>query len=212
MPVPAHGLSVWEGVFGSTNAPLERWSFSIKSAPGPSLTDTQMDSVAAALTTCWNGNLMAFHPSEVILTRTRHVQVGADGKYLTRGDGSYVQGVNESVWAGTATVQTRFPLQSAHAVSLQSARSGPTGKGRFFLPQLALTLGADYRIPESDRDSLANAIREFLRDVNSAVGPVVVASSKGYLSPVVAVRFGRVVDTIRSRRDDQIEALEPLTL
>lgn len=212
MAVPAHGLSVWEGVFGPVEAPLERWSFSLKSEPGPSLTDDNMDFVAANLRSAWNANLKPLHFGDVVLTRCRHVQVGGDGKYLTRADGSYVQGIHESNNVGTATLVSRLPLQAAHAVSLVTTRAGATGKGRFFMPQTYFSLDSGFRLNESNRDILADACAQFVRDVNTLVGPIVVASSKGYLSTVTGIRVGRVVDTMRSRREDQDEAYEVVSL
>jgi len=108
--------------------------------------------------------------------------------------------------------------QDALAVSLVTARRGPTGKGRFYIPlPVVMGLAANgWLIAESDVNTIRARAATMLSDINNAPGydsggapTVVVASTKGYNTPVTGVRVGRVMDTIRSRRRQLSESYGP---
>jgi hypothetical protein len=104
-----------------------------------------------------------------------------------------------------------YPPQVALAVSLMTARRGPTGKGRFFLPATTVNLDPASTIPIADAEAVRGSVQTFLNALNNLPGfdntgsRVVVASSKGYNTDVNGVRVGRVLDTIRSRRNQILE-------
>jgi len=71
-------------------------------------------------------------------------------------------------------------------------------------------------IAESDVNTIRARAATMLSDINNAPGydsggapTVVVASTKGYNTPVTGVRVGRVMDTIRSRRRQLSESYGP---
>lgn len=204
MPTPAHTRITWSGTIGPEAAPLEIWSFSLNH----DLVLFPADDYAAAaalMRTAWVNKIAGQQHSNVALTRVRVANIDADGHVVVDSEGAYQQGDSLGRNAGEITGSGFYPLQVALCVSLMTGRAGPTGKGRFYLPGLPKPLvEATFAYNPTDIAVVATKAKEFIALVNSGVttdsGGVVVASSKGYLSPVTGVRVGTVPDTMRSRR------------
>lgn len=205
MPVPEHDRLTFSGIRGTTAVPLDDWSFSLNLEPhatGPSLDDAGLNALADAGRLNYLNELNALLQADTHLTRVRYSVLDDLGHTKTRTDGSYLHGNNEVTLAGGAA-STALPLQCALVVSLGTARAGASGKGRVFLPMPGYTpTPADKLLSIVQVEAVAAAAKEFLDTINTGFGggAVVVASSKGYLTPVTHVRVGRVIDTLRSRR------------
>lgn len=209
MAKPAHSRIVFDGVIGTVAAPLERWAFGINfphdalSAGSNQVTD---DALASDAMGAWSARMTQASCTDVVLSQVKVSRIDAAGLVEHRADGSYVQGV----WTGSVAGQNApraVPLQTALCVSLETSRSGPTGKGRFFLPWPSYDLQADKRLAVGDvEDLLEFCVVPFLNDLATLMtfAPQVV-SSKGYMSAVTGVRIGRAPDTLRSRREDSPE-------
>jgi hypothetical protein len=98
--------------------------------------------------------------------------------------------------------------QSALAVTLRSNVNTPRTRGRFFLPMVALNPSVtDGLIAEQAATEVASAVESLITNVNNQPGfdqngdQVIVASTFGTNSVVTSVSVGRVIDTIRSRRN-----------
>src|SRR5687768_6064565 len=171
MPKPAHTRVTLSGVVGTVAAPVERWSCSLgfPAAALPAATsDSAADTIAASVGSAWNAMLDVM-PQDVILTETRVAAIGADGLTLTRADGTYVQGIDNTPWVGTLAKQP-MPLQTALCVSLNSTRPGATGKGRFFLPWPAISLDStDKRIPEAQITGLIDDVVSMLSGIQNVL-------------------------------------------
>lgn len=148
--------------------------------------------------------------SAAILETVKFAFIGANGKY-TRDP--YIANVVDT--PGAIAGIPPAP-QVALAVSLGTARRGPTGRGRFYLPLPASPPSAgDFTIPVGDANSVRDSAATFLNDLNNMPAldvfdyRVVIISSKGYSSVVTNVRVGRVLDTIRSRRTQLPESYGP---
>lgn len=140
--------------------------------------------------------------------------IGPDGRVGRQPDGSYLQrktefGVTEVKGGGGTDVK---PYQVALAVSLSSALGSGAHKGRFYLPSPSMPLEPDGRMLQGYSDGVATSVVTLFQAINTALGAdgerVAIASSGSVLKglpaknyPVVAVRVGRVLDTIRSRRN-----------
>lgn len=203
-PKPAHIRCTWSGIFGQPGAPIEEWSFSLSLPPDATVSgfsDLQIDGLANGMRTCYVSALNPQMPSDVHLTESRFAAVGANGKVLLRADGSYIQGINVQPSLGV-TAPAGIPLQTALCVSLVTARPGPTGKGRFFLPFPGVAIEvATKTLNLSGATVMLDRCRDFLVAVNLLTeGDVSVVSTKGYLSTVIGLRVGLVPDTMRSRR------------
>lgn len=153
--------------------------------------------------------------SRAILEEVKFAVIGTDGKYK---EDPVVVNVVDCPGGSVEVdnVQQLVPPQSALVISLVTARRGPTGKGRFYLPMPVVGVSADtLQISDGFRDSVASSAQTFLNNLNNQPGmdvldlQVVVASTKGYNTPVTGVRVGRVLDTVRSRRRGLLEAYDP---
>lgn len=207
MVKPAHFRLTYSGTLGNGT---EEFAISLNLAPGRPGTAAELTSEATAARQAWLDNMRVLFSNRNTLTETRLACITADGSYLTREDGSYQVGIDAtpapSVGAGVPG--GLLPLQSALCVTLLTPRSGPTGKGRIFLPWPdTIAIQDDFRISQPAATSVATIMAEMIRDVNSLIADTVVSvvSSKGYTSPVTGVRVGRVPDTMRSRRGDLLE-------
>lgn len=213
MPAPAHSLITFSGVFGSFTAPVEIWSFGVKTAVVNLGSQAARKAMATQMETAFATHLGGRLPSNVVLTRTRWAEINPVGLVARETDGAYSQGDATLGHICTGSGGSIMPLQTALVVSLNTPRPGPTGKGRFFLPFPAVSLANDFRITATDASTIGAAVKSFLDAINTAVstgptqvGKIVVASSKGYLSEVTSMRIGRVPDTLRSRRSALLEA------
>jgi hypothetical protein len=198
---------------GAATPVLERFSYRVNMsnpAPGAAGDNAQFSDVGADDVTAdaiaFHSNPAAFIGTYAVLTEVKFASIGIDGKYT--GD-PFIRAVNQPGNGGGAF---RYPPQVSLAVSLMTARRGPRGKGRFFLPCPVVQLGTDLRMSEADRDSIQGAVAGFISNLNNWPGidagepKVTVASTFGTNSDVIAVRVGRALDTIRSRRSDLVEA------
>ncbi len=141
------------------------------------------------------------------LTEVKVARIGPDGRY--REDPILVP-VDAR---GAHGAFLMYPPQVALAVSLLTARRGPRGKGRFYLPAPCLPISAVSGLTSAlDRARVATSVQTFLNNINNRAGldanapEVVVASTAGHNTVVNAVRVGLALDTIRSRRGDLPEA------
>lgn len=153
--------------------------------------------------------------SQAFLDTVKIADIGPDGKYLedpvvfTVAQG----GASAPDFVDGVAVTNVLP-QSAIAVSLTTDRRGPSGKGRFYLPMPAFGTFPQngFKISVADAEGLRGSAQTFLNDVANQPGldvlgiRPVVASTKGYNTAVTGVRVGRVIDTIRTRRNKLNEA------
>lgn len=218
MPKPAHALAVVRGCFGSSDNPIEEWQIGVGLTIDPlhsDFSEAQFDALAQGVMDAYVTNLNTLTPSYCRVLQGRYSLVGADGRVQQRTDGSYKQGIYDSIVTGAGSATPAYPTQVALVASLVTNRAGATGKGRIFLPMPALALDSALSLTEANAVSVANAVTDFLSDLNAlGSGTVSVVSSKGYTSPVTGVKVGRIVDTMRSRRERRVEgyALDTVAL
>lgn len=213
MPKPAHTRFSWSGVFGSIANPLEEWNFNLNMGEVVFTNDAARQTAVDAARTAYSTHLAPLMFNTVHLTETRIAQIGADGKTTLDAGGEYNQALNITPVTGGSTSTLRYPLSVALCVSLETQRSGPKGKGRFYLPFPARALdAATYRLATATATEIATAAGAFVQavdnTVDSSAGPnavVSVVSSYGFVSGVTAVKVGTVPDTQRRRRGDMDE-------
>jgi hypothetical protein len=205
MPYADHLRLTMEGEFSGANAPArERFSLRVNlSDPptsAPSFEQSRVNDYAADCVALFADPRAGIGSVARLLT-VKLAQIGANGKY--RSD-PLMKAVDRR---GNGGGPITHPTQVSLAVSLVTTRRGATGKGRFFLPCPLFGLdGSSLVMDTASVDGVRNALVEFLNNLNNVPGvdaaapKVTVASSKGYNSDVTAVRVGRALDTIRSRR------------
>jgi hypothetical protein len=110
---------------------------------------------------------------------------------------------------------TKLPNQCSVVATLLTQRPGRTGKGRIYLPLLALTIGTTGR--HTKTTVIATEVKGLIDRINSGVqgagfeGTRCIVASKlgeGAESPITGVRVGDVVDTQRRRRDSVAEVYQ----
>jgi len=213
MPYAEHVRMTAIGAFGSGLAEYEQFAWTLSLAPsslgGFSSAGARelMDDTAA--------DVGAFHasgislPGSVRLKEVKFALIGPDGTYV---EDAYIVPQPRS---GSGQEAAQFPPQVALAISLQTERRGASGRGRFYIPAPLTTVSnttGQMGTPQQENVlaaavTMINAVNNAPNlDVNGPRFQVVVASSKGFLSPVTAVRVGKALDTIRSRRRSIPEA------
>lgn len=223
MPFAPHMRMTALGRLGASG---ERFSYGLaltrSETPGwvPPLAEVSFQEVCEDLA----ADVVAFHSSaavnlsgHAILEGVKFAAIGADGRYTS--DPFLVDVADTGGAAPFSGITDAILPQSALAISLNTARRGSSGRGRFYLPMPVVAVGGDMVVPEVIRDNMAAAAQTFLNNVYNTPGidvtdlTPVVASTKGFLSAVTGVRVGRVIDTIRSRRrsiDEGYEAPLPV--
>lgn len=108
----------------------------------------------------------------------------------------------------------KYPFQIAQVISLLTAATrGPAHHGRFFLPCPTRNIEGNGRLAQVDQLGYANISAQAMAIAIATLGlgadifgPVIVSPQGnlepggGTIRPVTAVRVGRVLDTMRSRR------------
>jgi hypothetical protein len=221
MAVP-HTLVTVSGIFGEYASPVEEWSWGMRFSGPLGATVPVYQAEANAVRAAYLTHLAPLFRAQTQATRFRVASITDTGHVAKGPDGEYLQADNIQQTLGTNATTTVMPLSSAVVVGLDSNRAGPTGKGRIFLPFPGYTLDASYRLPAASATGIANAVAAFVRVLDAPVGPaednapglgpLLVVSSKGYVSPVVRFRVGLVPDSMRSRRGRVPEQYQSVAL
>jgi hypothetical protein len=209
MPFAPHLRITVSGLLGAAGNPaFEEFSYRLNYAgDGYRLRySPQAAADFAADTAAFMTRVQSRFSTQVLATELKVAPIGPDGLYE---DGPIIAPMNTR---GAGGGPSTSPSQVALAVSLTTPLRGPSGKGRFFLPMPFLSIGPDGLVAEANVQAVAVSAQTYLNDLNNGVGldltaaRVVVASTKGFNSPVTGVRVGRALDTIRSRRQALLEA------
>lgn len=207
-PGPPHIRLTWRGHFMNGDAPVEEWDYSLKTTqPATPLDAATLLARAQKMVDIWVHTIALSQEAQVRLYECIYAVTDGAGKVQRFPDGSYVQGKTATNLQGQSSLPTLMPLQTALCISLGSGRPGATGRGRFFLPwQNHAVIGPDFRLTIQAVTDVANNASAFVNQVNAMGERCVVNSSKGYNSTVTSVKIGRVLDTMRSRREKVPEA------
>lgn len=208
MPVIAHAKVTFSGHFLATGAvKTEIWAwgmnYSTLGTADPPLADLQ--AVADLGKASWTTHIAPLHTVAVVLDKVRFSLHEAGGLVKRYGTGEYQQADAIGDVPGSGSGGTK-PLSSAVCVSLYSNRPGPTGKGRFFLPQTHHNIASDFRFSDADADAIKAGAVGLITAMEPLLTKPEVVSSYGYNTTVTKVRVGRVPDTMRSRRNALLEA------
>lgn len=140
--------------------------------------------------------------SQSHLTGIKLNLIGTDGRYASDGETVLHEFVPPVAGAGTPGM----PSQCALAVTLGTAATrGRASRGRFYLPRLAGSPQADGRLTPSNVENVAEAASLFIENLHAALPGYRVAVTsnigQGTIREVTHVEVGRVIDTIRTRRN-----------
>lgn len=208
-----HQLVTLSGTFGAVSTPVENWSYSLAFAPYEGFDVDTAPGYAESIADAWATTLGTVMKPSQHLTKVRiakHVLGGNVGRTL---DGGYTQGDWVGDKPGSSGGSALYPPQVCLVASLVTPRAGASGKGRIFLPAPPVGLDASYRIDATDAASVATKLASFINSCQAIVdGASIVSSTKGFDSPVIGIRVGRVLDTHRSRRTDMAEEYQSVDL
>lgn len=207
-----------KGGYGQSASELEQWQWSVNvDADAVPVDDGGADALADAALAQYNAvNGMRTKLPAYAFTREIDVRfINALGLQERASDGSFIgTAVRSTVGPGTGSSTPVYPPHVALVCSLLTNRSGPSGKGRVFLPAPALAIDSgDFLLAEAAGDAIRDSLVGYINALNNVnntfpahgLGNVSVMSTKGFASTVTGVRVGRVLDTQRSRRRDLLE-------
>lgn len=184
----------------------------------PAVSDELLEDVGVFVGDWFNNTLTSLAGIGIIqactLTSVKLNRIGTDGKYV---DAEAKEHVFSTPIAGSVNVTP--PPQLTVATTLRGTNErARAGRGRMYFPPsgLCVSVQSDGRLTGADALSYAKgslALLSGLNDVylSAGVGAVAGIASKqgtGAFQGVAQVSVGRVVDTIRSRRNKQQEAPE----
>jgi hypothetical protein len=182
----------------SGTTPGESWSFTLH-AEGSLSTADAATAFGDALTAAWAGGMDDVTTADVDCTSASVAALdpATDGQ-LTR---------VEVVLAltGVATGEM-LPFQCATVISLLTDSATRHGRGRFYLPPLAVSTVDGGLISAAAITSLDTAWTAFFDSLNTDGLNPVVRNRTGHIStPVTSARVGNVFDTQRRRRNKLVE-------
>jgi len=189
----------------SGTTPGESWSFTLH-AEGSLSTADAATAFGDALTAAWAGGMDDVTTADVDCTSASVAALdpATDGQ-LTR---------VEVVLAltGVATGEM-LPFQCATVISLLTDSATRHGRGRFYLPPLAVSTVDGGLISAAAITSLDTAWTAFFDSLNTDGLNPVVRNRTGHIStPVTSARVGNVFDTQRRRRNKLVEVYTAITV
>lgn len=209
-----HFKFTFRGIF--TNTP-EIWSFGchmsrlFAGAPDAGVDDIDNDAVTSALRALLSNGGSSTFGQAVHATDWRAYEIGTNGRM--EGNPLVVDVSADSIGGTGGTV---YPPQVSLCVTTVADNRGPARFGRFYLPGPSASLGSDLRLSAGVADGYGEAATQFLKSVSDAVDALGLRSSSGLnvsglpsssgTNQIIDhVEVGRVLDTIRTRRNGMLE-------
>jgi hypothetical protein len=209
MAFPAqHFLLAWQGILPGGDI----FSGGFRLSPEFTLASQESaqsacDDYAAVLASWWSaaGNPMV--SARATLATVKLNRIGTNGKYVE----AYTIRKDFEGTLPKGAVGSSLPNQVAWVATLETGRTrGLAHRGRIFFPVPAAGIGLDGYVAAADATNAANRVAALINSVNgvrpSAKVHVYSAGSEktgapGVHRPVTGVSVGRVLDTMRTRRN-----------
>lgn len=192
----------------------------------PDLDEGDCAALAEQLATGFTGafnDAFTFISTEVDYTEVGCVTMTATTGTDSHGDGGNMEQSFPTEWflyptglaPGGAASGNALPYEVACAVTLQTDKRGPSGRGRFYVPPLAVSsMGSGGLFSEAARTGILGGASDFLNWIKAQTPyvPVVVSPRRIVLNTVRSVNVGIVPDSQRRRRRSQDEARTQIVL
>lgn len=179
--------------------PGERWSFTYHTEGVLSVGDAEAAN-AAAITGAYSNGFATITTGNVVTTLSATASIDPlTDKQTTRA---------ETVLSLSGTdIGEVLPAQCATAISIVTAQATRSGRGRFYLPPLAVSTVAAGRLSAGALTNLQTAFTNFFDVLETAGLQIVVRNRTLHQSTVVIdAKVGDVIDTQRRRRNKLVEA------
>jgi hypothetical protein len=213
--VPKHFKFSFRGIFENTP---EQWSFgcnfstNLSQVPDPGVDDIDVSAVTTALATLIAGPSDAAISTAVKAMDWRAYLIGTNGRM--EGNPLFTDVSTDDI---SGAAGNRYPPQVALAVTFVGDNRGPARFGRMFLPGPAEAIANDMRLSIASATGYAAAVTAFLKAVSDSIDLTLTESSKGQnissrglggqgtAQDIDHVEVGRVLDTLRTRRNALLE-------
>lgn len=157
----------------------------------------------ASITTFWSAIAAMYKPTTQMV-KARIDEIDINTGHVISG----VDGALPAAPAGTVNA-AQLPLQCSSVVTLRTALSGASFRGRVYMPPMVTTtIDTNGYLGPPQPVTLASAVANYLHGVNagSVTWEACVYSRKNSsMSVITSVDVGTVIDTQRNRRSDLIE-------
>lgn len=126
--------------------------------------------------------------------------------------GKTISGQDATLPAGTAGLNAneQLPPECAEVLSLRTLFSGPSFRGRMYMPCFTRgCLNADGSLKSADATTLVGAWKTYFTAIVAGVGdwePVVYSRLTTSYTPLYSIDMGSIIDVQRSRRKSLIES------
>lgn len=196
-------MALFHHTFAGTT-PGESWTFNVHTTGAGTLASAQAAAVAAAgaLVT---GQLDAILPPEVVLTEvsTASLDEATDQQISRLSDDVNFPGVAAS---------EMLPFQCATSVSWRTDLATRAGRGRIYLPPLAVSAVDAGRLSAGAQTTIVTAASAFWAALDTGGLALVIRHKALHTSTAVTSgNVGNVIDTQRRRRNKLIEVRATLT-
>jgi len=185
--------------------PGESWSCTLYSTSSGTLTSAQA-AWTAAVGSFWTGHLDAVVTSNVQCTETSTASINeSTGKQISR--------LSDDVsHPGVATGQM-LPFQCASSISWRTALATRAGRGRIYLPPLAVSVVNAGRLSSAAVTTIVGAATQLVNGMNTGGLALILFGRETHTqTPVTGGDVGDVIDTQRRRRNKLIEVRTPFTV
>jgi hypothetical protein len=182
------------------------WSLSLIDVEESASPPTVVPPAVIAAISTYHSSMSTSITQEAKLKTIKLNEIGVDGRYTRPNT------VRHDLTVPLGGGSGGYPIaQSSICVSLATPIArGHAHAGRFYLPPSTYANGADGCLTSTAVNGISQATKTMLEAVNASLAPFKVAVMSnvgmGTYQIVTAIKLGRVVDTIRSRRTKLPEA------
>jgi len=191
-------MALFRHVASGTYPGGEVWSFTLHTQGSPTIAAAEA-AWLAAVTAGWTGHWDGQVSTAVSWTGTTTASLDTVTlKQITR--------MADVVAKPGLNVAETLPAQCTSAVSTLSALATRSGRGRFYLPALAISTMATGKLSSTNVTTMvAGAKAMFDSLLGAGLQPVLVNTKTKVVTTVTSFKVGNVVDTQRRRRNKLVE-------
>lgn len=179
--------------------PGEEWSCTLHTAGTGSLASAQT-AWSSAVGALWTGELDAIVTADVVVTEVSTAS-------LNETTGAQISRLLDDVSLPGVAAGEMLPFQCASVISWRTALATRAGRGRMYLPPLAVSTVDTGRLSAAAVTAVVNAATAFVNSLDgSGLNPILFSRTTFAQTAITGGDVGNVIDTQRRRRNKLIEA------